>query len=256
MSRRPQIKLTDVVSIAFETNGRGYMGFIVELPGAFIRGVTEQEAVAKVKKEVRLWVKWLGYEQKHDYKIQIVQRHRSSLPIEDADNEILIEADKETIGEKEFRSLYDLVWYSGETFLQLYINSKFKEWVDESRIRKTFYGDNPKTIREIFDHVKYCQCYYLSKMKITEEIEGDFMGIRKFCLEKLEDLYRRNNNSLKFGVANERWTLKKVLRRFIWHDRIHGKAMTRILEKQKQLRVIDEYDDPFHFMEATSYNMV
>jgi len=89
-------------------------------------------------------------------------------------------------------------------------------------------------------------------MKITEEIEGDFMIIRKFCLEKLEALYHKNNNSLKFEVDNELWTLKKVLRRFIWHDRIHGKAITRILEKQKQLGMIDEYDDPFHFMEAIS----
>ena len=252
MSRRPQIKLTDVLSVGFETNGRGYMGFIVELPGAFIRGVTEQEALRKVKKEVSLYLKWLGCEQQHDYKIQIVQRHLSSLQVEDADNEILLEADKETMREEGFRNLCDLVWYSGETFLQLYTNSKLKDWVDESRIRKTFYGDNPKTIQEIFDHVKYCQYYYLSRMKIPEEIDGDFMTMRKFCLEKLEALYHKNNNSLKFEVDNEMWTLKKVLRRFIWHDRIHGKAVTRILEKQKQLRIIDEYDDPFHFMETTS----
>jgi len=249
MSWRSQIELTDVVSIAFETNGRGYMGFIVELPGAFIRGITEQEALMKVNHEVSVYLKWLGGEQKHDYRIQIVQRHQSSLPVEDADNEILLEADKETIREGEFRNLYNLVWNSGETFLQLYTNSKLKDWVDESRIRKTFYGDNPKTIQEIFDHVKYCQYYYLSRMKITEEIEEDFMGIRKFCLEKLESLDRKNNNSIIFEVANELWTLKKVLRRFVWHDRIHGKAITRILKKQKQLGVIDEYDDPFHFME-------
>jgi hypothetical protein len=80
------------------------------------------------------------------------------------------------------------------------------------------------------------------------------MVIRRFCLEKLEALYRKNNNSLIFEIDNELWTLKKVLRRFIWHDRIHGKAMIRILEKQKQLGVIDEYDDPFHFMEAPSYS--
>jgi len=241
MSWRSQIELTDVVSIAFETNGRGYMGFIVELPGAFIRGITEQEALMKVNHEVSVYLKWLGGEQKHDYRIQIVQRHQSSLPVEDADNEILLEADKETIREGEFRNLYNLVWNSGETFLQLYTNSKLKDWVDESRIRKTFYGDNPKTIQEIFDHVKYCQYYYLSRMKITEEIEEDFMGIRKFCLEKLESLDRKNNNSIIFEVANELWTLKKVLRRFVWHDRIHGKAITRILKKQKQLGVIDEY---------------
>ena len=87
-----------------------------------------------------------------------------------------------------------------------------------------------------------------------KEVEGDFMTIREFCLEKLEALYRKHDNSLIFEVDDELWTLKKVLRRFIWHDRIHGKAITRILEKQRQLGVIDEYNDPFHFMEATSYN--
>jgi len=49
--------------MAFETNGKGYMGFIVELPGAFIRGITEQEALTKVKKEVSLYLKWLEGEQ-------------------------------------------------------------------------------------------------------------------------------------------------------------------------------------------------
>jgi hypothetical protein len=64
-------------------------------------------------------------------------------------------------------------------------------------------------------------------------------------------MYRKNNNSLIFNVDGELWTLKKILRRFIWHDRIHGKAITRILEKQRQLGVIDEFNDPFHFMETT-----
>lgn len=254
MLKRPLMRLKETISIAFETNGKGYIGFIVELPGAFIRGGTERQALAKVSQEVKSYLKWLRGEQKHDYRIQVVQRHLSSLPVEDADNEISLEADKEAITEEEFGNLYDLVWYSGETFLQLYTNGKLKDWIDGSRIRKTFYGDNPKTIREIFDHVTYCLYYYLSRMEITEKIEADHLAIRKFCLDKLEALYRQKNNSLIVELANELWTLKKVLRRLIWHDRIHSKAMTRILEKQKQLGLIDEYDDPFHFMEGTSYN--
>jgi hypothetical protein len=174
--------------------------------------------------------------------------------VEDADNEILLEADKKMTGKEEFKRLLDLVWFSGETFSQLHTTAKLKDWVDKARIRKTFYGDNPKTIGEVFAHVNYCQCYYLSRMKIMKEVKGDFMTLREFCLEKLEALYRKHDNSLIFEVDDELWTLKKVLRRFIWHDRIHGKAITRILEKQRQLGVIDEYNDPFHFMEATSYN--
>jgi hypothetical protein len=248
------IKLGDIVSISFETNGKGYIGFIVELPGAFVRGKTEDEAIAKVNREVNIYLKWLCIKHNPHYKIQVVQKHQSALQVEDADNEILLKADKKAMDEIEFRNLLSLVCFSGETFLKLYTNVEFKDWVDEERIRKTFYGDNPKTIREIFDHVRNCQYYYLSRMRINEEIEGDFMVIRKFCLEKLEPLYHESNNSLKFEIDNELWTLKKVLRRFIWHDRIHGKAMVRILEKQKQLNIIDNYEDPFHFMEVTLTN--
>jgi len=252
MSKRPQIKQTDVASLAFETNGRGYLGFIVELPGAFVRGRTEEEAVAKVHREADLYLKWLGVEQKHDYKVQVIQRHRSTLTVEDADSEILLQADQERLSDREFQNLLDLVRFSGETFSQLYANTRFKDRIDESRIRKTFYGDNPATLQAIFEHVKRCQYYYLSRMKIAEQTEDDFMTIRDFCLAKLESIYRENNNAPEHEIDNERWTLKKVLRRYVWHDRIHGKAMTRILDKQRQLGLIGEYEDPFHFRETFS----
>lgn len=255
MSIKPQIKLTDAVSIAFETNGKGYLGFMGELPGTFIRGRTEEEALSKVDREVKSYLKWLGVNQNWCYNVVVVQRHHSSLMVEDADSEILLKADKAIMSDEEFENWANLACYSGETFSKIYNDAKFNNFVDETRIRKTFYGENPKTIQEIFDHVKGCQYYYLSRTKIEFEAkEEDFMKIREFCLQELEELYRKNNNHTIFEIDNELWTLKKILRRFIWHDRIHGRAVTRILQKQKQLGVIDEYDDPFYFMEATSYD--
>ncbi len=255
MLKKPLVTLTNVVSIGFETNGKGYIGFLAEVPGAFVRGRTEEEALSKVDREVKSYLKWLGIEQKWNYNTLVIQRHQSSLMVEDADNEILLDADKGTMREEEFTNFIDLAWYSGQTFLRIYANAEFKDWGDEARIRKTFYGENPKSIQEIFDHVKNCQYYYLSRTKIEiEDKDKEFMKIRGFCLRKIEELYHKYNNSVIFEADNELWTLKKILRRFVWHDRIHGKAMVRILEKQKQLGIIDEYEDPFYFMEATSYN--
>jgi hypothetical protein len=73
------------------------------------------------------------------------------------------------------------------------------------------------------------------------------MRIRDSSMETLTSLWRENGNSKVYNVDNEAWTLKKILRRFIWHDRIHGKAIHRILRKQKSLDLIREYEDPFHF---------
>jgi len=246
------VQLKGIVSAGFETNGKGHLGFIVELPGAFVRGKTERQALDKVKKEVDLYLKWLGMEPKHDYEIRIVQRHKSNAVVEDADTAILLQADRGEIRVEEFKRLADLARYSKETFVKLYTSTQHKDWIDESRIRKTFYGDNPATIQRIFDHVRNCQFYYLSRIGITEEMDGDFADTRELCLEKLGAFYMENNNLAMFEADGELWTLKKVLRRFIWHDRIHAKAITRILERQRQLGIIKTYDDPFHFMKTTN----
>lgn len=39
------------------------------------------------------------------------------------------------------------------------------------------------------------------------------------------------NNNVFDGSYGEKWSLRKVLRRFIWHDRIHAKAMYRMAVK-------------------------
>jgi hypothetical protein len=49
-------------------------------------------------------------------------------------------------------------------------------------------------------------------------------------------------------MDDEEWTVRKILRRFVWHDRIHGKAIVRIMQKQKQLGLIAGFEDPFHFI--------
>jgi hypothetical protein len=242
------IEFGDTASVAFETNGKGYLGYIVELPGAFIRGETEEEALKKVPREVSSYLRWLDTKPMEDYSVQVIQMHQSNLTVEDADSEILLEADKGALEEGKYKNLLDIVLHSGETFLRIYESAVFRDWVDESRIRKTFYGQNPKTIREIFEHVKRCQYYYLSRMRMEFETEEeDFRKIRPFCLQKLQDLYRQHNNLLIVAIDNEQWTLKKVLRRFIWHERIHARAIMRILERQRRLGVIDGYEDPLFF---------
>ncbi len=243
-------RLGSSVSVALETNGKGFLGYIVELPGAFIRGRTEQEALGKISPEVNSYLRWLGNDPgTFRVRARFAQRHRCKLTIEDADTEILLDADKGDVTPEEFDKLKELAMYSGRTFVQLYDNARFKDWVDEARIRKTFYGDNKKTIREIFDHVKRTQYYYLSRagLPIRENEKEDFAKIRRSCFQSITALFAKDRNSRVYNIDNEEWTIKKVLRRFIWHDRIHGKAIARILEKQKQMEMIDSYQDPFHF---------
>ena len=55
------------------------------------------------------------------------------------------------------------------------------------------------------------------------------------------------------GSYGENWPLRKVLRRFIWHDRIHAKAMYRMASKVFGATKIK---NPFCFsLERNSYGL-
>ena len=248
-ARELSLAASSKLSVALETNGKGFHGFIVELPGAFVRGSKEQEALSKVQHEATSYLAWLGIELKQLPTARKVQTHLCKLMVEDADCEILLDVDRAPMSDREFQLLVELAKHSGLSFTKLYDLVKLKDWIDKARIRKTFYGQNKKTIKEIFDHVKRTQYYYMSRIPVpfSEDETLPFMEIRESSLDSLARLFRKEANSKVYNVENEEWTLKKILRRFVWHDRIHGKAITRILEKQRQLGLIDRYEDLFQF---------
>jgi len=237
----------DDYSVALETNGKGFVGFVVELPGAFVRGRSESEILSKVGLEAKSYLDWLGIQRASLGRGHVVERHFCQLTVEDADSEILLAADRGPVNEEEFDRLSEIVLLSGRTFTSLYDQCQLKNWVDTARIRRTFYGENPASIQAIFNHVDSTQRYYLSRVGLDVAQGQSFLDMRSLGLEKIGELHRRKNNSVVYQVEDESWTVKKVMRRFVWHDRIHGKAITRILAKQKGLGLIREYEDSFHF---------
>jgi hypothetical protein len=244
------------ITVAMETNGKGFQGFIVELPGAYVRGARREEAVSKTNREVASYTAWLGEKLETLPEARIVQTHQSNLSVEDADCEILLNADRKRMEPEQFRRLVELVEHSGLSFEKLCDSASLKDWVDEDRVRRTFYGQTPKTIGEIFDHVNRTQAFYLSRMGIRPRPDEGlgFMETRRSILDTLQGVFEHDGNSQVHNIQSEDWTLKKVLRRFVWHDRIHGKAITRILEKQLMLGLIDQYEDPFVFREYIRRN--
>lgn len=73
-------------------------------------------------------------------------------------------------------------------------------------------------------------------------------GISVSCRERGFLLLERQLDYLKnevfLGSYEEEWSLRKVLRRFIWHDRIHAKAMARMAAKTFGA---GHFTDPFKF---------
>ena len=82
IARKLNLTAKDSLSIGMETNSKGFLGFIIELPGAYVRGPTQNGAVSKTVMEAGSYLTWLGQENVRFPEPLIVQTHRSDLKIE------------------------------------------------------------------------------------------------------------------------------------------------------------------------------
>lgn len=115
-------------------------------------------------------------------------------------------------------------------FLTLYESIPDKDAAAAPR-RRTFYGQVPRTANEMYTHTKNVNNYYFSEIGVDADNDGSICQCRRAGFEALEQRPDFLENAVFQGSYGEDWSLRKVLRRFIWHDRIHAKAMCRMAVK-------------------------
>lgn len=218
------------MKFVWEHNGDDTLLFSVDLVGAYTRGESLEIAISKVETEIKSYLSWANQIIDYRFDIEICQEKNSNLQICDADSDIIFDSEKEPLTQQEYEDLKALALKSAKDFYALYSSIPNK---DNSCVpkRKTFYGDVPRTAEEMYKHTKNVNSYYFGEIGIDTDNEGDIYYCRKKGFEILEQTADFLNNSVFEGSYGELWTLRKVMRRFIWHDRIHAKAMYRMAVK-------------------------
>nr|WP_314779494.1 hypothetical protein [uncultured Treponema sp.] len=221
--------------IIYETNGLGFLGWITDLPGAYIRGKTLEEARGKVNKEIALCTEWLNFEKAIDMQIN-EEIKKSGLHIEDADSDIIFDSELIDFDKKEdFLFWCDKVLLSGTKTEEIYKKMKNKSLVDITMKRKTFYGDVYCTINDQYRHIVNVQNYYLNQIGTKMNIGDELRLNRMEFIEKLKEKYLKEGNKL-YRNESEDWTIKKLIRRTIWHDRIHIRAIERMEKRLSKIK--------------------
>ena len=211
----------------WEHNGNDTLLYSVDHVGAYTRGSSLEVAMSKMKDEVEAYSIWRGRAYNYDAAIEIIQEKESGLQIADADSDILFNSEKQPLSKEEYEELKKLVLKSARDFYELYASIPNK---NESCLpqRQTFYGTVPRTAQEIYEHTKNVNAYYFAEINITADNDGSIYDCRKRGFEQLEQISNYLNNEVMEGSYGELWSLRKVMRRFLWHDRIHAKAMYRM----------------------------
>ena len=214
----------------WEHNGSDTLLYSVDRVGAYTRGESLAAAKAKMKAEITAYALWSGQSGPQEADVEIVQEKSSELRIADADSDVLFDAERAPLSREEYEELKALVLKSAKDFHALYASVPNK---NESCLprRQTFYGEVPRTAQEMYEHTKNVNAYYFAEINIDTDNEGSIDECRKRGFEILEQRDGFLDNAVMDGSYDELWSLRKVMRRFLWHDRIHAKAMYRMAVK-------------------------
>ena len=218
------------INCVWEHNGDDTLLYASDYIGAYTRGESLEIAKTKMPGEILSYLKWLGEDVTDSIEIIITQEKDSDLAIKDADSDVLFESEKAPLTTDEYEKLKALALKSAKDFLALYESIPDKS-VTAIAERKTFYGNVPRSADEMYEHTKSVNEYYFAEIDVDADNGGNIYECRKRGFEILETKPDYLNNSVIEGSYGEDWSLRKVLRRFIWHDRIHARAMYRMAVK-------------------------
>ena len=215
------------IRCVWEHNGNDSLLYADNFIGAFTRGKSQEEAMLKMREEIRRFQLWKGETPFDFYDMEVVQEKQSDLQIKDADSDVLFQTEEAPLSAEEYQYLKSLAMKSAEDFHALYLSFPDKN-KSANPMRKTFYGDVPRTAEEMYQHTKNVNAYYFSEIGVDADNEGSIMSCRARGFDALETTPNFLSMEAVTGSYDERWSVRKVLRRFIWHDRIHAKAMYRM----------------------------
>ena len=219
-----------IVNCVWEHNGCDSLLYASNFIGAFTRGKNLEVALEKMQREVLSYLRWKGDPLPLSLEIDITQEKSSGLQIRDADSDVIFVEETRPLTLEEYTALKALALKSANDFLTLYSAIPVKDCSCLSA-RSTFYGQAPRTAREMYEHTKNVNAYYFGEVGVDADNDGTITECRERGFQRLEELPDFLKSTALEGSYGEQWSARKVLRRFLWHDRIHAKAMYRMAVK-------------------------
>lgn len=213
-----------------EHNGDDTLLYSIDYLGAYTRGSALDAAKEKMRDEIHSFALWSGQAVDEKLVVEISEEKLSDLNICDADTDAIFKCETQPMSLDEYLYLKNLALKSAKDFLSLYQSVPDRD-ISCLPERKTFYGAVPRTAREMYEHTKNVNSYYFGEIGVECNNEGDLLGCRERGFDLLEQQADFLDNKPIVGSYDEVWSLKKMLRRFIWHDRIHAKALYRMALK-------------------------
>jgi uncharacterized damage-inducible protein DinB/predicted RNase H-like HicB family nuclease len=227
------------VKACLEVGEGGTGAFIPELPGCWVFARNEERALAKAKSAASNWYAWAkrhGEPVAPPTKIKVEPSEVlrvSYNPVEAGKPEPLFWSEVLPVTRQDIGRTLRLMNHSRRDLLELCRN------LDNSRLRRKPNG-GPRTIGKCLRHIASVEWWYITRLDIDlpTDFPRDLFDLLQYTRDLAERELKRLTKEQRTRIFQPHsdpspvcnlWTARKVLRRFVDHERLHAAYIRRAL---------------------------
>ncbi len=223
------------VTLERGTDG-GYMAWVHELLGCAARGASKAEVEAKIRPAIAEFLTWTRSARvtAEDVQFAVVTELESPVPVREADTALLLEPDR--------HPLTHTAWTQAERLLRLSRADLLHTLgeLDETALAFKPAG-SPRSVGEQLMHIGMVELLYVVWTFHLESPQGmaEFLRwARRLTTARMRTLVRADRgaetHAFWAGASRpEAWTARKAARRLVWHERLHLRAIRRLLGRRR-----------------------
>ncbi len=221
------------------------LALILDLPGCFAGGASREEALAQLQQAVADYHAWL---RRHDdytpevrgpFVFQVQETFQISYE-GDYETNSFFAPDAEPATEEDIEWALALLGWQREDVLE-----RVQGLSDEALDWKP--ADDPEmlSIRQMLDHIAQAEVWYMGRLDETPPsiVVADLPGptlerlqrVRQAVVMRVQT-YPKELRGAIFTHEGERWSLRKALRRAVWHERDHLNQIDDLLAAYRASR--------------------
>jgi predicted RNase H-like HicB family nuclease len=209
-----------------------WLAWVFELTGCFSRGSSESDAIAGARPAVEGYFEWVGRHGRpmrrsdDEVEIEVAETFYSYA----SENDYLVNA----FFEDDRRPLTDVdaeegLWLLGCTRRDL---AAVLDRIPRERFERPIPGDAFGSLEKIAEHVATAEWWYFDRLGMAfpwaELPEGLGEKLEKVRAQTVELLPKLVGDGRIVERRGERWSARKVLRRALWHERVHTWQLARL----------------------------
>lgn len=239
--------MTSKISVCLEAGPQATGAFVPNYPGCGIIGQTKESALEKVRIAIVGWFKWVN---KHGEKfpdingrieVEVMEILGVNYnPAEAGKPEPLFWSEVSPVVKEDIARTVRLMEYSRNDLMDI-VNNISDDCLDWKPPTK------PRTIRNCLEHIAIVEPWYISRVNIylPEDHPEDTIDLlnhtRNIVISCLNNFPERKMKGVfqprkyKSPICNL-WTARKMLRRFVDHERIHTRYIENVLRMYNETK--------------------